>query len=278
MGARPLERLNDKDFRYHRGVYRQVTRMRAYPSDRFGHPPLPRDRHRDENRGLRLFRWLGKTFLVLALLVVLLSLSLVLPLRWIDPPTTAFMLQDRSGVRPPQREWVGWRDIGDALPIAVVASEDQKFSGHMGFDMASIRDSVDEYSQGQSLRGASTITQQVAKNLYLWPSRSFLRKGIEAYFAALLEAMLSKRRILEIYLNIAEFGPGIYGVGAASRSYFGKPPSALDDTEAALLAAVLPSPGRLHVKQPSSYLLERQAWIIGNMERLRREQWILSLE
>ena len=252
--------------------------MRAYPSDRFGHPPHPRDRHRGEDISRGLFRSLGKTFLVLASLILLLSLSLVLPLRWIDPPTTAFMLQDSSGVRPLQREWVDWRDIGDALPIAVVASEDQKFSGHLGFDVASIRESVDEYSQGQSLRGASTITQQVAKNLYLWPSRSFLRKGIEAYFAALLEALLPKKRILEIYLNIAEFGPGIYGVGAASKSYFGKPPSALQDTEAALLAAVLPSPGRLHAGQPSSYLRERQSWITGNMERLRREQWILSLE
>ena len=165
-----------------------------------------------------------------------------------------------------------------SLPIAVVAAEDQKFSGHMGFDVASIRQSVDDYSQGRLLRGASTISQQVAKNLYLWPSRSFLRKGIEAYFTALLEAMLSKQRILEIYLNIAEFGPGIYGAGAASSSYFGKTPSALEDAEAALLAAVLPSPRRLRVSQPSSYLLERQTWILGNMERLRREQWLSTVE
>ena len=252
--------------------------MRAYPSQRFGRPPHPEDRHRNEKMGRRLFQWLGKTFLILALVIVLLSFLLVLPLRWVDPTTTAFMLQDNSGIRPLRREWLDWADIGDALPIAVVASEDQKFAGHMGFDVASIRDSVDEYSQGQSLRGASTITQQVAKNLYLWPSRSFLRKGIEAYFTALLEAVLSKRRILEIYLNIAEFGPGIYGAGAASESYFGKAPSALEDTEAALLAAVLPSPKRLHVERPSSYLLERQSWIIENMDRLRREHWVLSLE
>lgn len=252
--------------------------MRVYPSERFGRPPHPQDRHRNEKKGRRLFRWLGKTFLILALLIVLLSFLLVLPLRWVDPTTTAFMLQDNSGIRPLQREWVDWRDIGDALPIAVVASEDQKFSVHMGFDVESIRDSVDEYSQGESLRGASTITQQVAKNLYLWPGRSFLRKGIEAHLTALLEAILSKRRILEIYLNIAEFGPGIYGAGAASRLYFGKAPSALEDAEAALLAAVLPSPKRLNVERPSSYLRNRQSWIIENMERLRREQWILSLE
>lgn len=252
--------------------------MRAFPSDRFGRTPHPQDRHRNEKKGRRLFRRLGKIIFFLVLLVVLLSFLVVLPLRWVDPTTTAFMLRDDSGIRPLQREWVDWPDIGDALPIAVVAAEDQKFADHMGFDVGSIRDSVDEYSQGESLRGASTITQQVAKNLYLWPGRSFLRKGIEAYFAALLEALLSKRRILEIYLNIAEFGPGIYGVGAASRSYFGKVPKVLEDAEAALLAAVLPSPKRLNIERPSPYLRERQSWIIENMERLRREHWMLSLE
>lgn len=252
--------------------------MRVYPSERFGRPPHPQDRDRNEGKGRRLFRWLGKALLSLVLLVVLLSLLIVVPLRWVDPTTTAFMLRDDSGIRPLLHRWVDWQDIGDALPIAVVASEDQDFTSHMGFDLDSIRDSVGEYSQGQSLRGASTITQQVAKNLYLWPGRSFLRKGIEAYLTAVLEATLSKRRILEIYLNIAEFGPGVYGAGAASKSYFGKTPSALDDTEAALLAAVLPSPKRLRADNPSSYLRERQAWILDNMERLRREQWIRSLE
>lgn len=188
------------------------------------------------------------------------------------------MLQDKSGIRPLQHEWVEWADIGDAVPIAMVASEDQKFAGHRGFDVESIRDSVIEYSEGQSLRGASTISQQVAKNLYLWSGRSFLRKGIEAYFTALLEAMLPKRRILEIYLNIAEFGPGVYGAGAASRSYFGKAPSALEDTEAALLATALPNPKQLQVERPSPYMRERQSWIIESMQRLRREQWMLSLD
>lgn len=252
--------------------------MRAYPSQRLGRPSEPQGRNRSKKKERRLIRRLGKTLLVLGLLIVLLSFLLVLPLRWVNPATTAFMLQDNSGVRPLQYEWVNWADMGDALPIAVVASEDQKFADHSGFDVESIRDSVDEYTEGQALRGASTITQQVAKNLYLWPSRSFVRKGIEAYFSTLLEAMLSKKRILEIYVNIAEYGPGIYGAGAASASYFGKAPSALDDTEAALLAAVLPNPKRLHVDRPSSYLRERQTWIIENMRRLRREQWILSLE
>ena len=252
--------------------------MRAYPSQRLGRPSQPQVQNPREKKRPRLIRRLAKTLLVLGLLFVLLSLLLVLPLRWVNPPTTAFMLQDDSGVRPLQHEWVNWADMGDALPIAVVASEDQKFASHSGFDVESIRDSVDEYAEGEALRGASTITQQVAKNLYLWPSRSFVRKGIEAYFTMLLEALLSKKRILEIYVNIAELGPGIYGASAASAAYFDKAPSALDDSEAALLAAVLPNPRRLQVSRPSPYVRERQAWIIGNMQRLRREQWLLALE
>lgn len=252
--------------------------MRAYPSERLGRSSYPKRSRRSEKKGRNFFRWLGRTFVIVTLLIVLLSLLIVVPIRWINPPTTAFMLQDNSGIRPLKQEWVDWANIGDALPLAVVASEDQKFADHFGFDVESIRDSVDEYADGQSLRGASTITQQVAKNVYLWPGRNFLRKGMEAYLTTLLEVTLTKKRILEIYLNVAEFGPGIYGAGAASKSYFGKTPSELGDAEAALLAAVLPNPKKLNVQQPSSYLRERQLWIIDNMERLGREQWILLLD
>ena len=168
--------------------------------------------------------------------------------------------------------------MGLAPPISVVAAEDQKFANHFGFDVKSIQESVEDFNDGASLRGASTITQQVAKNLYLWPSKSFLRKGIEAYLTVLIETTWSKKRILEIYLNIAEFGPGIYGIGAASRTYFGKAPIELSDAEAALLAAVLPNPKRLRIDNPSPYVRERQEWILGQMQRLRREQWLMSLE
>ena len=202
---------------------------------------------------------------------------MVLPLRWIDPPTTAFMLQDDSGRDTLLHEWSAWTDIGIIPPVAVVAAEDQKFADHSGFDLNSIRQSVEDYADGESLRGASTITQQVAKNLYLWSGRSFFRKGIEAYFTVLIEATLSKQRILEIHLNIAEFGPGVYGVRAASKRYFGKAPNELTDSEAALLAAVLPNPKQLHAETPSAYVLGRQSWIVSQMQRLRREQWIASL-
>ncbi|MGB5246198.1 MAG: transglycosylase domain-containing protein, partial [Woeseia sp.] len=128
------------------------------------------------------------------------------------------------------------------------------------------------------LRGASTITQQVAKNLYLWRGRSFVRKGLEAYLALLIEATWSKQRILEVYLNIAEFGPGIYGAGAAAEILFGKSPMQLSDNEAALLAAVLPNPNRLHANRPSDYVLERRTWIVNQIQRLRREQWLTRVE
>ncbi len=210
-------------------------------------------------------------------LFVLASLALTLPLRWFDPPTSAFMLRDKSGRIPVAYDWVDWDAIGSAAVLAVVAAEDQKFKAHFGLDIESIRDSIETSRKGGRLRGASTISQQVAKNLYLWSGRSFVRKGLEAWFTLLLETFLSKRRILEIYVNIAQFGPGIYGVGAASDHYFHKAPGRLNDREAALLAAVLPNPVRMDVASPSSYVRERQAWILGQMARLRREGWLVNL-
>lgn len=221
-------------------------------------------------------RCLRTLSLVLAA-AVLASVLLVVPLRWVEPPTTAFMLGDASGRDPVLYEWTGWPGLGSSAALAVVAAEDQKFAEHAGFDLESIQESVMEYRDGAGLRGASTITQQVAKNLYLWPGRSFLRKGIEAWFAFLIELSWPKRRILEVYLNIAEFGPGLYGVPAASRVYFGKPAGEISDAEAALLAAVLPNPHRLDAARPSAYVRERQRWILRQMQRLRREQWLQAL-
>jgi monofunctional biosynthetic peptidoglycan transglycosylase len=203
---------------------------------------------------------------------------MVVPLRWLNPPTTAFILQDNITPQYFLSDWSTWENLGTASPLAVVASEDQLFANHFGFDLQSIRRSIEDHADGASLRGASTITQQVAKNLYLWSGRSFLRKGIEAYFTVLIETTLSKKRILEIYLNVAEFGPGIYGVGAASDAYFGKTPSELTNAEAALLAAALPNPKQLQVAKPSPYVLERQSWILQQMQRLQRERWITLLQ
>lgn len=221
-------------------------------------------------------RWLRRfVFVVLGFVAV--SFLLVLPLRWVAPVTTAFMLQDDSGRDPLMHEWVDWPQLGERLALAVVASEDQRFADHFGLDLAAIRKSIDEQEERGYLRGASTITQQTAKNLFLWPGRSFVRKGLEAWLTVVAEICLPKRRILELYLNVAEFGPGIYGAGAASRYFFGSSPARLTDAQAALLASVLPNPRRLQVDNPSAYVRERQAWIITQMQRLRREGWMTRL-
>ena len=222
----------------------------------------------------RLWRFFGWTLLVL----VALTAIPVLCLRWIPPPTSAFMLGKRvtsvlQGRPQPliHFRWVGWESISPQMRIAVVAAEDQKFPSHWGFDFESIADAVQEKSARRRLRGASTLTQQVARNLFLWPGRSYVRKGLEAYFTVLLELLWPKRRILEVYLNSAEFGRGIWGVEAASRRYFGKPAARLNRPEAALLAAVLPSPKRFRVANPSPYVRQRQDWVLWQMRMLEPE-------
>lgn len=211
-------------------------------------------------RRRRVFRFLGWA----ALLGFAISLLLVVPLRWIDPPTSAFMLRDRFAGVAVNQEWVDWDRIGSALPIVAVASEDQKFPSHHGFDLESMQDAL----EGGAGRGASTITQQVAKNLYLWPGRSWVRKGIEAWLTLLIEVTWTKRRILEVYLNIAEFGPGVYGVGAASAHYFGLAPDRISLEQAARLATVLPSPKRIDPTGGSDYVSKRAAWIIAQIRGL----------
>jgi monofunctional biosynthetic peptidoglycan transglycosylase len=191
---------------------------------------------------------------------LVLSIGLLWALRSINPPATAFMLWDRlNNDRQWRHEWVPLADIAPHLRITVVAAEDQKFPTHFGFDFQSIAEALEEDRKRQ--RGASTITQQVAKNLFLWNGHSYGRKLIEAYFAALIELLWSKQRILEMYLNIAEFGPGIYGAEAASKAFFGKPAKKLNAYESALLAAVLPNPKRMSVVRPSRYVYGR-AWEI----------------
>jgi len=199
----------------------------------------------------------------------------VLLFRWVPVPLTSFMLRDRlaelSAPQPGYRfahHWVAWDDISPNAALAVIASEDQKFPYHHGFDVESIDSALQEARRGERLRGASTISQQTAKNLFLWPGQSWVRKGLEAWFTLLLEGLWSKQRIIEVYLNSAEFGRGVWGVEAASQRFFGKPARRLSREEAALLAAVLPSPTRLHVDAPSAYLRRRQAWILGQMSSL----------
>jgi monofunctional biosynthetic peptidoglycan transglycosylase len=196
-------------------------------------------------------------------------------LRWLPPPTSAFMIEkrllqsDRAKNVPPVRyRWVDWKSISPDVPLAVVAAEDQFFRDHHGFDFQAISKAAERNKRGRGLRGASTITQQVAKNLFLWSGKSWLRKGVEAYLTVLLELLWPKKRILEVYVNTAEFGDGIYGVDAAAKTFWGKRPLELTRQEAALLAAVLPNPKRFKVNRPSPYVLERQQWIEEQMEQL----------
>ena len=212
------------------------------------------------------------------------SVVAVLALRWIRPVTTAFMiearvqaaLQGESDYRTDYR-WVPYREISANVPIAVVAAEDQKFPIHAGFDFDAIADAIEDGGDGGPSRGASTISQQVAKNLFLWPGRSWLRKGIEAYFTVLLETLWPKRRILEVYLNTAEFGPGVFGVGAAAARFFDEPVSRLDREQAARLAAVLPAPRRLHADRPSDYVRARTERIESEVSRLGGPAYLRAL-
>ena len=207
----------------------------------------------------------------------------VVALRWIDPPTTTFMLRDRIGGLFDQdyqfrHEWRDWDAISKYAAIAVIAAEDQQFPFHRGFDFKQIDKALEDRERGRRVRGASTISQQVAKNLFLWPGQSWFRKGLEAGITVLIELAWPKRRILEVYLNVAEFGPGTWGVQAASRRYFRKDASRLTSAEAALLAAVLPSPRRYRIDAPGPYVRKRQAWIQRQMTALGGPAYLRNLD
>ncbi|MEP6511177.1 MAG: monofunctional biosynthetic peptidoglycan transglycosylase [Dokdonella sp.] len=201
-------------------------------------------------------------------IAILLSILAVLSLRFVTPLTSAVMLEDWLGAKLGgnhsfnlQYRWTPWERVSKSLPIALVAAEDQKFPFHHGFDFDAIHSAIADADEGERLRGASTISQQVAKNLFLWNGRSFVRKGLEAYFTVLIESLWPKRRILEVYLNIAQFGDGIYGAAAASERFFHATPAQLDAHQAALLAAVLPNPLRFRADRPSAYMQRRAGWI-----------------
>ena len=205
---------------------------------------------------------------------VVASLLLVLVLRWIPVPTSSFIVQ--SGLKALwagdgwaiRYDWTSYKKISPYAALAVIAGEDQRFPKHHGFDLIEIQDALEDQDEGKPLRGASTISQQVAKNLFLWSGGGFVRKGLEAWFTLLLELLWSKERILEVYLNIAEFGEYTFGVEAASRRFFNKPAARLTADEAARLAAVLPSPLRYRVDKPSAYVLKRQRWVEQQMRQL----------
>jgi monofunctional biosynthetic peptidoglycan transglycosylase len=230
---------------------------------------------------VRLLKWIALAILA----CVVLSVVVVLTFRWVDPPTSAFMLEAHlSAASEGDRtyrtdyEWVNLERISPHAAIAVVASEDQQFPFHAGFDLNSIRESVRASEKGKKLRGASTISQQVAKNLFLWNGRSFVRKGLEAWMTVLIELTWSKERILEVYLNIVQFGRGIYGVEAAASRFFHKPAARLSSSEAATLAAVLPNPIKMHAERPSAYVIDRREQILGQMRALGGASYLQAVE
>lgn len=225
--------------------------------------------------------WLGR----LATAFVSLSVLAVLLLRWINPPTSSFMLQRQHTTRQNDDqhfelhyEWVDWQEMSPHIKMAAITSEDQSFATHWGLDLSSIQKAINEYQHGQDLRGASTITQQVAKNLFLWPAQSYLRKGIEAYFALLIELLWSKQRILEVYLNIVEFGDGIYGVQAAARRYFHTTAARLSKWQSALMVTALPAPKRYNLAHPSHYMLQRRTWVLHYMNVLENRHYLQKLK
>ena len=217
-------------------------------------------------------RWLRR-LLLLPFLLLGLTVLQVATLRFIDPPTSAFMLwRQWDGLREEgftlRQAWRDYDQISPQLPIALVAAEDQKFPQHQGFDLEAIDKARDSNARGGRVRGASTISQQVAKNLFLWSGGGYVRKGLEAWYTLLIEAMWSKQRILEVYANIAEFGDGVYGAEAAAQAFFGKPASALTAAESARLAAVLPNPKKYSAASPGPYVQRRTAWIQRNARNL----------
>ncbi|MBK1720660.1 monofunctional biosynthetic peptidoglycan transglycosylase [Thiocystis violacea] len=215
---------------------------------------------------------------------VILSMLLVVLFRWADPPGSAVMAQHWvtahfEGAKAPYvyHEWVDWDLIPAEVALAVLASEDQRFPTHRGFDLVELRKAVETFKGGGRLRGASTISQQTAKNLFLWSGRDFLRKGLEVWFTFLIETFWSKQRILEVYLNIAQFGPETYGVGAASWRYFSRPVAAVKGDDAALLAAVLPNPNIYRLDEPSPKVQRRAARIAKQMHQLGGTRYLKRL-
>jgi len=213
-----------------------------------------------------------------------LTVAVVLAFRWIDPPFTTFMVADRAKALVSREkgydfshDWVDWPQISKYAAVAVIAAEDQQFPRHRGFDFKQIDKALRDRERGRRVRGASTISQQVAKNIYLWRGQSWVRKGLEAGITVLIETFWSKQRILEVYLNVAEFGRGTYGVQAASQRYFRKDAARLKRPEAALLAAVLPAPTRMRVNAPSRYVKRRQAKIQQQMYALGGTSYLAKL-
>jgi len=219
----------------------------------------------------KLFKKAGRLLFRLLLGLFLLSILSVVIFRFVPVPITPLMVirsveqwqDDRPVVL--KKTWKPLKKIAPHLHLAVVCAEDQNFLNHRGFDFGAIEKAMEHNKKSKRKRGASTISQQTAKNLFLWPGRSWLRKGLEVYFTVLIEFIWPKERIMEVYLNIIEFGDGVYGAEAAAQFNFNQPAEKINRSQAALLAAVLPNPRQYSAKNPGPYVRTRQTWILGQM-------------
>ncbi|MCE7863782.1 MAG: monofunctional biosynthetic peptidoglycan transglycosylase [Bacteroidetes bacterium CHB5] len=224
-----------------------------------------------------LLSWLWKKLKRIALWLFVLHLAYIILLRWINPPLTITQLTSWAEGYGLKRDYIDFKAMSPNIRLAVMASEDQLFPDHNGFDLKSIKKALENNKKNKRLRGASTISQQVAKNVFLWPGRSWFRKGLEVYFTFMIELLWSKERILEMYLNVSEMGTGIFGVEAAAQKYFKKPAAKLTRTEAARIAACLPNPKKYKAEPASPYIARRTSWILIQMKNLEGDEEVAKL-
>lgn len=220
------------------------------------------------------WRLLKKTFLILFIF----QFIYILALKWLYPPITITQLSSLIAGQGLKRDYVDGDEISYNIKLAVVASEDQMFADHTGFDWKNIKKAI-EYNKKKPgrVRGASTISQQVAKNVFLWQGGSWIRKGLEAYFTKMIEWVWGKERILEVYLNVIEMGEGIYGIEAASRAYYNKSAAKLTRKEAAMIASCLPNPVKYTVKPLSSYVRKKHGWVLLQMRNIESDKQLQDI-
>lgn len=212
----------------------------------------------------------------IVIILFIAQLAYVILLKWMNPPITVTQLSNWVQGNGLKRDYVGWNDISNHMKLAVMASEDQLFLEHNGFDWKSIEKALKDKKR-KRVRGASTISQQVAKNVFLWNGRSWIRKGLEVYFTFMIETIWGKKRILEVYLNVAEMGKGVFGVEAAARHNFKKSAKKLTRSEAAKIAACLPNPKKYTIKPMSSAIKRRSPWVEKQMQNLAPDKGVQGL-
>ena len=212
-----------------------------------------------------------------AMVLFVIQLAYVILLRWVNPPLTFTQVGNWLEGHGLRRDYVAGNEISPHLKLAVIAAEDQLFAEHNGFDWGSIQKAMQYNKKKKRVRGASTISQQTAKNVFLWQGRSWLRKGLEVYFTFMIELLWSKERILEVYLNVIEMGVGTFGAEAAAQRYFHKPAARLTRMEAARIAACLPNPKKYKVNPASPYITRRGNWIVVQMNNLQGDEAVSAL-